>query len=206
MLIESLVGLPVGNSLSFQVSRRGHPQDLRVDGRIQWCRLVTTQVAAGGDVVPRYLTGIAFRPTADPVAEEIWADLQIIGADAEPLAEPANDATDQTDRDPPLIYIHRPEDGARVHSDRLMIVGRILDPLLGLRVMVNGFAAEIEDHRFVVEVLLDEGVNTLSAAAIAGDEFVYRSPPVTIVYEPPKGGSHLADAARRREETSKLFD
>ena len=206
MLIQSLVGLPVGNSLSFQVSRRGHPEDMRVDGRIQWCRLVTTEIAAGGDVVPRYLTGIAFRPTGDPVEEEIWADLQIIGGEAMPLDEPANDTSDMKDPDPPRILIRRPADGARVHSQRLRIVGRVLDPLLGLRIMVNGFAAVVKDHRFEVEVHLDEGVNTLSAAAIAGDEFVYRSPAVTVVYEPPVGAAHLADAARRREETSRLFD
>lgn len=206
MLLESLGGLPVGSSLSFQVSRRGRPDELTLDGRIQWCRLVTTQVAAGGDVVPRYQAGISFPRAGSPVTQERWSELQIIDGRETPVTEVAERRAAAAESEPPLLLIHRPEDGARVHTFKVRVTGRVLEPLAGLSVLVNGVAARVNDHRFEVEVHLDEGANTLTAAAVAGDEFVYRSPAVTIVYEPTRSGTLLADAARRREETAKLFN
>ena len=67
--VETLEGLSVGQSYIFKV--RLGDKHLRLAGRVQWCRLTTTESDGVDESLPVYRTGVAL---AETVASKAWQE------------------------------------------------------------------------------------------------------------------------------------
>lgn len=174
--LVSRVVLTVGGSYLLEIRDPRHA--IEVDATVRWSRLTQARQTTFGDTISVYSSGLSFHRIRTPHPEGIWAGLRI-EAVLDPEAPPAETSAE------PLIVIRSPKDGTVARKPEIEVTGSLRVPMEGLLVEVNGADAQLSARGFKAVVRLSPGVNRIAAAVGTETAFLYRSHPVTVVYDPP---------------------